>query len=705
MMKTLFFGSVYCATEQSFLRAYSRDLSEGPTPTQRVVHLLQNIQKELEKEADKDQELYDELVCWCKTNDKEKKEAVKAAEAKIGELESEIEERSGRGGTLKTEIAQLEKEIKKNSEALAQAEEIRRKDQKEFREQQKDSVQAIESMKQAITVLSKQNQGLLQITPEIQESLVSLLHYAGERHRANQVSKDSPEVFLSVGESTSEFVKAVQGKLTQAPLPEEYASRVLSSLVQVEQPAGYKSYNNRSGQIFGILGNMLEEFEKKLADARAEDKKAEEEFLQLETAKKDEIESAEKQRADKKAEDASNGKALSDAKEDLKETRGKYSLDKEFLRNLALQCQSIDKDFENRKINRSDEVAAISEALKILVDDDNREALQKTTFLQVESTASARKAAIHVLSAADIGDWEGIWKAREAPSTPKAQLSTLSLNVSLDKFVKVKAAMDSMVKELKASQEADSKHKDFCTEEFNDNKKDIRDTTYKKEDLDEKIEGFDNHITMLTNEISEANKEIARVQTEIKKASEDRAAQNKEFQTELANQAASKEILQRVLDRLNEFYAKGAQAFVQQTPPKSFGAYKSNNGTTPVLALIQKIIDDSNASVKEATRDEQESQEGFEKFVADSNASVKSLQEQVTSKSEASAQSKAEKESTESDHAFTLSELEKLEKYRADLHGECDFLLKNYDLRQKARTQEREAIAEAKAILSGTKVL
>jgi len=44
-----------------------------------------------------------------------------------------------------------------------------------------------------------------------------------------------------------------------------------------------------------------------------------------------------------------------------------------------------------------------------------------------------------------------------------------------------------------------------------------------------------------------------------------------------------------------------------------------------------------------------------------------------------------------------------LAQYEADLHEQCDFVLKNFDIRQKARLQEMEAVQAAKAILSGAK--
>jgi septal ring factor EnvC (AmiA/AmiB activator) len=721
-MRSILLGLINGATVKSFLALYERDMEHGPTPAQRVVALLKDMVTQLETEKTNDQELYDELKCWCKTNEKEKTAAVKAAEQKIAELEAEVQERAGRDATLKHKIAQLEKEIKKNMEALATAEKMRRDDQKEFREQQKDMVQAITSMKQALIVLGKQNAGLLQMTPELKSALMSVLHFAGERKRALEIESGKPAAmaFLEMDEAsgTSEFVAALNGK-HQTNIPEEYASKVLGNFAQ--QPAGYKSYNNRSGRIFGILGSMLEEFEKKLADARAEEEKAETEFLQLEKAKKAEIEGGEKLREEKKSEAATNGKALIDAKEDLHETREVYSADKKFLRNLALQCQNIDNDFENRRKTRSDEIAAIQDALKILIDDDNREQLQKTTFLQMRTGAQIRKAAIHVLTSADLGSWENIWHGRNAiAQNPKAQLSTLAIKVSLDSFEKVKEAMDKMVAELKKAQEEDNKHKDYCNQELTTNKQNLRDTNYAREDLETKIEGLNNQIETLTKEIADAQAEIARTEVEIKHSSEDREKENHEFQTEITNQRATQQILAKVLARLNVFYKKDQEQPEEgpdgptdapqfnllqehQQPPKSFGGYKQNAGSSGVLALIQKIVDDSKKSEAEAVQAEKDAQIGYEQFVSDSNANIKNLTDQVTSKTETMAQANEDKNSAETDHQFNLSELEKLSQYRADLHKECDFLLKNFELRRDARTQEREAVAEAKAILSGAK--
>merc|ERR1719401_2392954 len=42
--------------------------------------------KQLQKEAEEDEDIYDKIACWCETNDKEKTKAIAEAEEKIDTL-------------------------------------------------------------------------------------------------------------------------------------------------------------------------------------------------------------------------------------------------------------------------------------------------------------------------------------------------------------------------------------------------------------------------------------------------------------------------------------------------------------------------------------------------------------------------------------------------------------------------------------------
>merc|ERR1719359_1835594 len=129
------------------------------------------MQKELEKEAEEDEVTYDKIVCWCNTNDKEKTKSIKQAEIKISELTTSIEEGTATSARLNTEIANHEKEVAANKNALDQAQAMRTKDLAEFTEEEKDLLQSIGALKNAIAVLSKHHGGaaLLQTTTQLSQ--------------------------------------------------------------------------------------------------------------------------------------------------------------------------------------------------------------------------------------------------------------------------------------------------------------------------------------------------------------------------------------------------------------------------------------------------------------------------------------------------------------------------------------------------------
>merc|ERR1719460_856876 len=111
--------------------------------------------KQLEKEAEEDEEIYDKMACWCETNDKEKTKAVADAEARISDLTTKIEELTAQSARLNTEIKNLEKEVAANQGALDKATAIRQKQLAEFNAEEKDLLESVSALKSAITVLSK----------------------------------------------------------------------------------------------------------------------------------------------------------------------------------------------------------------------------------------------------------------------------------------------------------------------------------------------------------------------------------------------------------------------------------------------------------------------------------------------------------------------------------------------------------------------
>merc|ERR1719293_534850 len=134
------------------------DVAEAKNrPVSKVITLLKDMLKQLEKEAEEDEEIYDQMACWCETNDKEKTKAIADAEARISDLTTKIEELTASSARLNTEIKNLEKEVAENQAALDKATAIREKELAEFNAEEKDLLESISALKAAVTVLSKHN--------------------------------------------------------------------------------------------------------------------------------------------------------------------------------------------------------------------------------------------------------------------------------------------------------------------------------------------------------------------------------------------------------------------------------------------------------------------------------------------------------------------------------------------------------------------
>merc|ERR1719502_2145110 len=121
------------------------------------------------------------------------------------------------------------------------------------------------------------------------------------------------------------------------------------------------------------------------------------------------------------------------------------------------------------------------------------------------------------------------------------------------------------------------------------------------------------------------------------------------------------------------------------------------------MSMIQQIINDAKAMEAETIRSEEDAQKAYEDFVKDTNASIEAKSKDIVDKSEIKAKKEADLVTTKDSKEATMLELEQLSNYNAQLHQSCDFVMKNFELRQTARDEEVEALKQAKAILSGAK--
>jgi chromosome segregation ATPase len=648
-------------------------------PVSKVITLLKDMLKQLEKEAEEDEEIYDKMACWCETNDKEKTKSIANAEAKISDLTTKIEELTAQSARLNTEIKNLEQEVAKNQAALDKATAIRQKELAEFNAEEKDLLESISALKAAVTVLSKHHGGSFLQMPRS--------HLLG--------------VAATLQHEMSKHSSLLEGVLTHSE------RRAANSFIQAPDyfdaaPTFKQSYAPQSGEIFGILKQMKETFENNLSASQKEEMANQKTYEEVKAAKEAEITAGQEQIDTKTQELADTDEKNAQAKEDIEDTKASLSADEQFLMMLKEKCSMTDSEWEERQKTRQLEMEACSKALAVLSGDDAHDLFTKTfnpALLQVEDTTRSqqRDRAAKVLTAV-------------AHKVMNPRLATLAVQVRLDAFTRVKKAIDDMIAQLTKEKEDEIKHKDFCVDELNTNQLQTEKKEREKEDLIAKIEDLEAAIKKLSDEIATLKAEIAEMQVQMKRAGEDREKQNKEFQMTVSDQRETQKLLQAALNILAEFYGKKEKLALMQKqepagppPPPGFEKYEKNAAAGGVMGMIKQIISDAKAMEAEAIRAEEDSQKAYEDFVKETNGSIETKSKEIVNKSELKAKTEGELAETKQDHEAVMLELEQLSNYNAELHQSCDFVLKNFDLRQTARDEEVEALKQAKAILSGAK--
>jgi len=655
------------AGAKAALKVESSQHTQKLNAVAKVIGLLNEMKAQIEKEAAEDADMYEKLGCWCTTNKEEKTAAVEAAEARITDLTAAIPAAAAKVAQLDVEIKQLTKEAKANTEALEEATGIRAKEQEEYRTNEKDMISSLASLKNAIGVMSKVQGGAA--LP--QESLVQLQNVLNHHMKKHWMSPSDHRAVLS---------------LLQRP-----------GTIMLQQNAKGKA-KAPSSAIFGILKGMKESFETNLAQGKTDEEEAVAQYAAVKKAKTQEVKAAEDLIDTKTVEMAEAKQINAHGKEDLADTRAQLSADNEFLSNLALKCDNADKEYNDRVKVRNEELTAVAETIAILNDDDAKDQFNKAgfgTFIQLSSRTvrkSGRQLAVKMLQKA-------------AKELHKPRLAALSMGLVAGGFDEVIANIDKMKVALKEEQAEEVKQKDYCVSEFNQNDKQTAEKMSLKEDLETKINDDTTLIEQLTEEISVLKSEIADTSKEMTKASQLREQANHEFQVTITDQRATQAILKKALDRLKSFYAAAAAALLEegQEPPAQ-GTYKKNAGSSGVMAMIETLVDESKELETEAMKAEGDAQAAYETFMKDSTASNEAASKEVTNKSAQMAQTDADKVQAADDLKATIDDLLTLGEYNQELHKKCDFLVKNFDLRQQSRTQEMEALAQAKAIFQGAKL-
>merc|ERR1719185_55189 len=326
---------------------------------------------------------------------------------------------------------------------------------------------------------------------------------------------------------------------------DRYTRRTLTEFLSTSQPAG-TGYAPASGEIVGILKQLLENMEKVLGDITKDEDEAIAEFESLVAAKEKEIAAATEAIEMKTEKNGEMAVMIVNLKNDLGDAQDSLGEDQKFLAELKKGCSTAGADYDSRVKARAEELVAVQETIKILNDDDALDLSKKTL---------PSPALLQMRTERDIRD-EALSKIQDAAKKNPQQFGFIELalqgkKVSFDKVIKM---MDDMVVLLGEEQKDDDAQKSWCETEFESSGDKEVDLKHKLEGLTAAIEEMSGSIDTLKGEIKALEDGIVALDKSVAEATATRKDEHDEFVTVSAQNNAAVQLLEVAKNRLNKFY-------------------------------------------------------------------------------------------------------------------------------------------------------
>jgi peptidoglycan hydrolase CwlO-like protein len=679
------------------LQGVAGKVQSAANPIRRVVTMLQSMQKKVTEEGNKEKELFEKFMCYCKNGKGDLEGSIAAAKNKNEQLTASIKETDAALTQTKADLKTAQSDRADAKAAVAKATALREKEAAAYAKESSDLKTNLAALKSATSAIEKGMGGAF-----LQTSTAAVLKQLSVTMEISSMDREMLTSFLTQGQG---------------------------------ETAGYVP---QSGQIVGIFKEMTDTMEKSLATATAEETSAIKDFDELMAAKTKEINSLTKSIESKMTRIGELGVSLVTQKEDLDDTTKSLVEDEAFLQDLEKNCKTKEDEWAVRVKVRAEEMLAIADTIKLLNDDDALELFKKTlptpALLQLEANGrSVKTRALGALKQAGQGDF-------------RLNLIALALKGKKVSFDKVLKMIDDMVTLLGEEQTSDDSKKEYCQKALDKTEDDLKELELTVSDLGKAAADLKETIATLASEIDALEDGIKALDKQVAEATEERKEEHADNVETLANDNAAKELIGVAKNRLNKFYnpklyvappkrelseeqritlnmggtlaptaapggiaGTGIEAMFTQSsrvapppPPETFGAYaKKGEESTGVITMLDMMIADLDKEITEIETEEKENQAEYELFMNDSAQKRATDAKSIADKESAKADSEASLIKTEEEKSAKTKEAMATAEYLSQVHGECDWLLSNFEMRKEARAGEVDSLKKAKAVLSG----
>merc|ERR1719331_3831615 len=633
--------------------------------------------------------------CFCDDNEREKKESIDKLGKDINVLSSKIEELQGSTGGMSSEANQLRQDMMANENARAEAESIRNKEHESFVAEEADMEQAIDQMNQAIDTLSEVGAD-------------QTLGESAEDHKKMMAGFSA----LSVNSRVKQALNAVSVFLN----PQE--TKNVQSFLQARAPFT-GSYSSQSGQIVGTLKSMRDTFKENLATARSTEKQQAESHEKL-MGTLNKAYNKMSGTYDRRQEGmGDNDDNLSTKKEQLVDAKEQKANDEEYLEKLLAMCEEKTKEYNQRKMLRANEDAAVAEAVAILNSDESFAAFGKTDATSTGATGPAfiqlrsRRVRIHSSTVSLSLQVKQALLAAKSPRVAKVASLIQAENV----FDTVLKEITKMLEVIEEEGKQDKENLDWCNDERTENNNKLDDANDQIDTLTGEIQQLTDDIddpeTGLKSQIKTTEEDLASCIDSQKTETKDRKEANLLYQQDIKNLVAAEKILKKAIKVLRKYYddlekkMEAGEVFLQRREdpdaPETWGGYKgqSNKGGD-AISMLEFILEETKKEETEAHSDEENSQHSYEDSMADLKeeeadleSSLAELQKTLAAKEEELFQKKEE-------HKATTADKEAIEAYLLKIKPGCDFITEHFEEREENRATETTAMENCIDLIKDT---
>jgi len=692
--------------------------SEKLSPVTRVVELLRALAKQAEQDGKKEEDLYEDFVCWGQSVISQKTASNAAAESRINEMETYIADLAAGRIELTSERADLEKEIAELMSDMESATALRKKEHADFLEAEDEMSKAISALKDAIDTLEE-------ATKDHKEGVLLAV-----RSRLQGASQNGGMAALA--EHQASLTHAVElGERFLAKADATFLKRVLLGDVpkvdwkKLNRKATFKmSYKARSFKIQDVLKKMHQTFTINLNEATKEEADAKAEYDKLMKAKQEQLDAARESLTKMEVENGAAGMSKQDAQDEVDGLKTQVKDDTEFIAQTEKAVADKKDSWKVRQELRTGEIAAINKAIYILHNDDARDLFKKSfasqgLFLQisqkVHQTAKLRVTAASALrdAAKRSGD-KRLMALAAALAEPALAEPDESVKVNFEPIIK---AIDKMVATLQDEENKDLEIKEECEK---DRMEDTRTAIVASRDIDEMtdlVNEMSAKIKKCEERIEELLKEHAKAKEELEKATRMRADENANWLMTDADDKAAAETVTSAKEVLEDFYKENDLVLMQKKqpvtgmkageapppPPATWeGGYGGKTGeATGIVAIMEMVHEDIVKDRADAKADEDRSQAEYDAFKKDSEEKMKELIAEKESTEKEMGAAQTTKSDTESMRLTKKGELDVVLEKISDANPNCEYFEVNYPMRTKNRQIEIDGLQKAKAILEG----